>query len=391
MRIEYVETESKLCTIRAHYSVGSAIEYRSKVWNDGLAHLVEHMIYRQNEYLHDKLGLIGASWNGGTYYNDVMFIATVPVENVYELLHIFKKLLLDNKFTQEKLDKERLVILEEENLTRYDLSRNIALERNRFMCNGYITKRISGSSESINKITLKEVQSFYDKYFTLDNLLLVVSGPSFYFNIEELFGKKNDLFVEQEIPSNIFKDKVKQTKYFSQLQSNARIFVTYSCEPSWSRQNIILNLISGFFSSGIDTRLFKELRNEKGLVYSANSGISLLSDIGWYNFIAVTQKQNIKAVLETINTEIIKLKTDDITDKEITKAKNKELGYLYSLTETSYGLNSLLTSQIINGTPDIKGLEDLIKTITKNEIVKTIEDIFVEDNQRIFIASPKDK
>ena len=86
MKIKYLESNSKLCTVRAHYNVGSALEYRSKKWSDGLAHVVEHMIYKQNEHLHQSLGLIGAEWNGSTYFDEVMFIASAPSENIEKLM-----------------------------------------------------------------------------------------------------------------------------------------------------------------------------------------------------------------------------------------------------------------------------------------------------------------
>ena len=389
MRIEYINTDSKLCTIRAHYSIGSALEYRSKKWSDGLAHVVEHMIYKQNENLHNELGLIGADWNGSTFYNEVMFIASAPSKNVLRLIRIFKELLVGNKFSEENLEKEKSVILEEEVMIRFDLSRNISLEKDKFLCKGFITKQIGGSIESIKGITLEEVQEFYDTYFTLDNLLLVVSGPPISEDIGKIFGKTNDLFIEPEFPANSFRTKKKKTKYFSQLHGGARIFISYPCEPAWSEQNMILNLISCFFSSGMDTRLFKKLRSEQGLVYSVSGGPYLYSDIGWYNIVAITQKHNVKKVIDSITEEVDNLKLQKITEEELIKSRYKELNYLYSLTETSYGKNSLITRQIINKMPNEEELEKLINRITIDDMMKVIKDVFIKENQRIFIASPK--
>lgn len=389
MKIEYLETDSKLCTIRAHYAVGSALEYKSKKWSDGLAHVCEHMIYKQNEHLHSSLGLIGSDWNGSTYFNEVMFIASAPAENTEKLIRIFKELLVDNIFTEENLEREKAVILEEEVMIRNDLSRSISLERDRFLCNGFITKRIGGSPKTIIGITIKEVQDFYDTYFTLDNLLLTIVSP---FNIDVRFifdNNQSELFIVPELPKNSFKTKKKQTKYFDQLKGSARVFVSYPCKPAWSKQNMILNLISCFFSSGMDTRLFKTLRSERGLVYSISGGPSFFDDIAWYNIVAITQKPNIKKVLKGIFDEVEKLKTQEITKEELIRARYKELNYLYSLTETSYGKNSLITRQAISGMPGAIDLEKLINEITVDDMVEAIEEVFVEDNQRIFLASPK--
>jgi len=391
LKIEYIETNSKLCTIRAHYSVGSALEYKSRKWNNGLAHVVEHMIYKQNEHLHNELGLIGADWNGSTFYNEIMFIASAPSNNVLELIKIFKELLLNNKFSKENLEKERSVVLEEESMIKNDLSRNISLEKDKFLCKGYITKEIGGSVNSIKKITVEEVQEFYDTYLTLDHLLLVITGPPISEHVGEIFGRTNDTFIEPEFANNAPRTKKKKTKYFSQLRGSARVFISYFCEPAWSKQNMVLNLISCFFSSGMDTRLFKTLRSEQGLVYSVGGGPSLYSDIGWYNIIAVTQKHNIKKVIDSIAKEVDNLKHEKITKEELIKSRYKELNYLYTLTETSYGKNSLASRQIISKIPGADELEELINEISVDDMVQAIEDVFIEENQRIFIASPRSK
>jgi predicted Zn-dependent peptidase len=94
---------------------------------------------------------------------------------------------------------------------------------------------------------------------------------------------------------------------------------------------------------GLSSRLFEEIREKRGLVYSVFSGIGLYSDVGAYSIAAGTQPKHADEVLHLIRLELRRLVADGITDDELDVAR----GYLTGSFEL--GLEDTASRMARNG------------------------------------------
>lgn len=130
----------------------------------------------------------------------------------------------------------------------------------------------------------------------------------------------------------------------------------------------LMNVILG--ASGLSSRLFVELRDKKGLAYHVRSSLEALKHLGLFTVYIGTAPNNIKTCIEGFNTEINKLRTELVPDKELNDAKNNYLGKRAFMHETNSQQAYFL------GHYDIMGvgvefdtqIEDMVRKVTSEDV-----------------------
>jgi predicted Zn-dependent peptidase len=139
----------------------------------------------------------------------------------------------------------------------------------------------------------------------------------------------------------------------------------------------------------MDTRLFEELRQKRGLCYGIGSFVALEKDLGWYVIQTRVAQENISKSIKLIGNEIDKLLSFGPTQEEIVRARNKYISDIYGFIETSYGLNTMLEAKTYNNLPPLEKSIDRIKKMTKKQIMRTCNKTLVKDTRRVFICTPQ--
>ena len=94
----------------------------------------------------------------------------------------------------------------------------------------------------------------------------------------------------------------------------------------------IFNAILG---GNMSSRLFQEIRERRGLVYSVYSFLSTYMDTGLLGIYAATEAQHLNPLLQTIQTEVVKLCRGDLTEGEVAAAKEHLIGGIYLGSESA--------------------------------------------------------
>lgn len=150
--------------------------------NNGISHLVEHMIFKATK----KYGLgeidrviegLGAELNGGTSKDWVHFYTTVASEYLPAALDVLAEAIMNPQFRAEDIDKERQVILDE--IARAESDPPL-------LASGMFSKTVykshpyrlspTGARDSVLKLTRDELVAYYNKYYTPSNICVAISG-----------------------------------------------------------------------------------------------------------------------------------------------------------------------------------------------------------------------
>jgi predicted Zn-dependent peptidase len=393
MKFIYEQCSSRKATLRVTLDAGSAVECL-ETWPAGIAHVTEHMMFQgtnsmNHEELTKAMGMLGVDWNGATWHAKVTFYVTASAENILEASKLLHGMLFYRKFDQKLLDKEKLVVLEEERGGRDDVEEAVAEKFNKFICDGPIAIPIIGTAKSIKSIRLEEVQAFYDQYYRPANMLVVLTGPASVDvkAIGALFGKNTDKFRKSARRRNIHNEAKKKT-CVGQVQQ-ARIFVAYKAVPISHKDALILAFMDKFFGDDMDSRLFQSLRQRYGLCYGVGGWVYVNDDIGWYVIWTKTSKENVDKSLSLIDEEVTKLMAEGPTEEEMNRAKNKYLSEIYSILETSGGTNSLVSSRNYNNLPDVEVSLERVRNMTVADVVRVCKKYLKAENRKIFTYLPK--
>ena len=149
----------------------------------------------------------------------------------------------------------------------------------------------------------------------------------------------------------------------------------------------VINTILG--SSGLSSRLFRELREKKGLAYTVRTSCESKELVGLFNIYIATEPSNIEISLQGFKEEIEKIKTIPVDDEELKNAKNNILGKHQFVSETNFQQSTSLAYYGINGLPFsyFDTISEKIKNVTSEQILECANKYF-NDNSVIAILHP---
>ncbi len=169
---------------------------------NGLVHILEHYILfrgselRSGEEIGDAIRSHGAYFNGHTGLDLATFELSLPCEYADFALENQKDILFRLKITQEELDKEKQIILEELSQIQDDpIKRATSLIHQNLFQNHPYQRPIHGKREIVETATVDQIQEFYDNYFVPANCALAVVGD---FKLEDMEEKIKNKFSDLE-------------------------------------------------------------------------------------------------------------------------------------------------------------------------------------------------
>jgi predicted Zn-dependent peptidase len=143
-----------------------------------------------------------------------------------------------------------------------------------------------------------------------------------------------------------------------------------------------MNIILG---SGMDSRLFTEVREKRGLAYSVGSSMSQW-EYGSLNLInASTRSSNVDDMLEVISNEIEKIKSGDLTEEEIQRAKNKMRSGFYHAGESSYAASHRSIRTALFGDSSFDELESRMNEVSVDDVLEAANIIF-DNSKRVVMV-----
>jgi predicted Zn-dependent peptidase len=200
MRIFLVERHTiPLVNFAFAFNIGSKDESDE---TSGLVHMLEHYVLfrgtdsRSGDEISRQIRQHGAYVNAHTEYDLSIFDISLPSQHADFALSNQKDILFNLKITQEDLDEEKEVILEEINQVLDDpLRYSTSLVYQNLFRNHPYQRPVYGRPEVIEKVTVEQMEKFYRKYFVPSNCTLAVVGD---FQLEEMEEKIKSAFEDLE-------------------------------------------------------------------------------------------------------------------------------------------------------------------------------------------------
>ncbi|MCX5774305.1 MAG: pitrilysin family protein [Fusobacteria bacterium] len=356
---------------------------------EGMAHLIEHMRFkgthkRSAREISEGADFIGANMNAYTDKEITSYYMTLLPEHAIKGLDILTDMILQSKFDEEELEKEKLVILEEIKMYEdipeehlHDLNCELVLK------GSAVAHNILGTIESVKKIKRNQIIDFIKDNYTVNNMVISVSGnfteKDIIENLEENF--KNIIIskkVEQNSPFvyNIIDKKIIQNSSQVHLCINLS---GISLSDEWIYH---YHLISAILGGNMSSRLFQTVREEHGLAYTIYTYLTHYQEGGVFTIYAATSTENYQKAVDLIKSEMEKISLLGITDFELQKAKNQFLSErLIALESNKNKMSRNAISYLQYGKIiDISEIVQKVNEVTRREIEDLAKKIFVTSN-----------
>jgi len=140
----------------------------------------------------------------------------------------------------------------------------------------------------------------------------------------------------------------------------------------------------------MSSRLFQEIREKRGLAYSVYSFLSTYIDAGLLGIYAGTEQRNLNRVLETIQNEIRKLCDGELTQSDLTAAKEHLTGGIYLASESADNrMMRIAKNEFVFGRyVDYEELVSSLEQVSIDEVVETANDTFRESKISFVALGP---
>ncbi|CEQ18204.1 M16 family metallopeptidase [Paraclostridium sordellii] len=386
-------TYLKSITLGVWVNAGSRIESEKL---SGISHFIEHMLFkgtknRTSKEIASTIDNLGGQINAFTSKECTCYYVKLLDEHIDIGLDILSDMFLNPLFDKEDIEKERQVILEE--LKMYEDSPE-DLVYDLLMEGVYKTDalggNIIGTKESLDNMNRGIISDYFKKYYVASNSVISISG-NFKFEeivklIEEKFKNlnKGDVNIEITTPEfhPCFIAKNKDTE-------QVNLAISLKAIPLEDREDAYaLSIINNIFGGSISSRLFQNIRENKGLVYSIYSAPSLYRKSGELGIYASMSNENLKKVYNLVLEEIDNIRENHLTEEEIRESKEQLKGsYILGLESTSSRMMSIGKSMLL--TKKVKDPNDIIESINnieKARIDLIIDKVFNKENIGICIV-----
>jgi predicted Zn-dependent peptidase len=354
-------------------------------WN-GISHFIEHMVFkgtkhRTAEEIARQVDSIGGNMDAFTAKECICFNVKVLDEHVPTALDILSDLVLNPVFDATDIVRERGVILEE---IKMDEDNPDYLVHEIFTQNFWkdhpLGKPILGTKETVKRFERQSVLDAYARRFVPGNIILSAAGNLDHAHFVEQVTKhfehmkpmKNGFhsLAPKIVPRIILRNK----KALEQVQLCLGV-PAHPIAHEKRHAGYVLNTLLG---GGMSSRLFQNIRERQGLVYSIYSDLNPYRDTGCLAVYAGTSLASAAKVVQSVVSEFRKLKTEPVLEEELRRAKAQLKGSLMLSLESSTARMSNLARQemYFERYYDLDELIERIEAVTAEDLTGLANEFF---------------
>ncbi len=384
IRLLYKPSPSSISHACIVINAGSRDEPENK---DGLAHFIEHLLFkrtgkRNTTQILNRLESVGGDLNAYTTKEYTCIHASFLNPHVERALDLFEDLVFHSVFPEDELRKEKSVILDE--IASYEDQPEEAINddyEDQIYQNHELGRNILGTEKTVNNLFKSDIKQFLTKNYTTSEIVIGVFGNYSFEKLKRVFIKLfNDIPANRSLKSRTPPGRYHpETKNFKKPISQAHGIIgnrAYSIHHPDKTALLLLNNILG--GTGMSSRLNLQIRERYGIAYTIESNYIPLTDTGIFSIYFGTDQEKIAKALKLIHNELKKLREITLGTSQLHRAKQKFIGQIALGEENRMGLLiSMCKSLLDYGKVDtLAEIFEKINNVSAEQLLKVANEIF---------------
>lgn len=380
------------------YNVGSRIEPAPI---SGVAHYLEHMLFKGTERRPDPLTIsqeiesVGGIVNAGTGHENTSYWAKVPGTHLPLAFDVLADMLRNSTFDPEEMEKERKVIFEEIRAIQ-DIPEDIVHDLTDQLVWGDdpIGKDVAGTVETVANIDRETMLEFFHRNYGADRLIIAAGGDVNHDDVvkmtEQFFGDL-PVTINPHVNSPITNTQTeKRIRIETRDTEQAHLTIGFPAVSYLDERRFAQSTIESILSSGMSSRLFQELREKRGLVYSTYGYFRSHEDVGQGVIYAGTDTERVKETIQAVMTELKKIRDVPVPEDELERSKTLRKGRLLMGLEDSRSVASWIGSQESTyghiETPE--EMMEHIDAVTVDDVQSLANDLLKDEKLNLVLIGP---
>jgi zinc protease len=353
--LHVITLEDHSCPIVAvelWYHVGSKDEQPDR---QGFAHMFEHMMFRGTDHLGPKdhfeyIRRCGGTCNAYTHFDRTVYHEILPANQLELALWLEAERMGFLRIDQTAFDTERKVVEEER---RLGLNRpyGTVIEKvlpELFKVHPYGWSPI-GRIPHLRAASTQELRDFWMRYYVPNNATLVIVGDIKHEEAQRLARQSFGWIPREADPPRVTTKEPQptQARAVTLKEDNApapAVGIGWRIVPSRNEDYVALEMLGSILGGGKSSRLYRDLVVENHLAVMAMAATFSLEQEGFLGAAAILVPLvgDTAKVREALQKHVAKLRTERVSDHELTKARNQMLAALVTGNLTVESKASLL-------------------------------------------------
>ena len=294
----------------------------------GASHFLEHLLFkgtstRSARQIAEDVDAVGGEMNAFTNREHTAYYTRLPADRVDLGLDILGDVLTDPAFRPHEVDAERHVILEEI-LMNLDMPEDhVHTLLAEAMFPGHpLGREVLGTRETVEAATRDQIAEFFGRWYLPRNLVVVAAGDLDHDRVAGAFAGSLGRLDGGERPVRQRPDvDVEPRVVLDDPTEQAHVALGWRAVDHHDDDRYALMVANQILGGGMSSRLFQEVREERGLCYSVYSWASTYADAGSAGIYAGTAPSRVGELLGVIDDEVAKLVASGVTESELAVAK----------------------------------------------------------------------
>ncbi len=328
----------------AYCSLGITCGTRSETgFHSGIAHFTEHTLFKgtahkKSSVINGYLDKLGGELNAYTTKEEIVLHATVLKEDLMKASSLLMEIATSATFPENEVNTERGVVIDEIKSYKDNPAEDIYDRFEEKLFAGHpLTNPILGSVKSVKEITSEELRRFVKEKFVPEAMAFTIVADIDEKRMEAGLLKLVGKFFADFRPSgnglvrparvelcNVFDEMISRKTH----EANA-VVGGYAPSLYEEKERLATVLLSNILAGpAMNSILNSILREKHGWVYGVESSYTQYADTGILAISLGCEKENLDRCLAAIDKEILKLQTQELTERKLNAAKKQLLGQL---------------------------------------------------------------
>ena len=320
----------------------------------GVSHFIEHLMFkgtqrRSAKDIAEMVDDVGGQLNAATDRENTCYYIKVLPEHLSLGMDILSDRLLNSKFAETDVEKERQVVLEEISLYEDSPDELIHdLHMNSLWPGHALGRNILGTRQTIAAMDRQSILDYRMRHYVPDNLVIAAAGNLTHSQLVEL---SQNYWAGVSGKSQILADptptfvaaRLLQEKDIEQLHICLGTPGVAHDSPQYYASHVLNTILGG----GVSSRLFQSIREDRGLAYSVCSYPSSFRDTGLMTIYAGVSPENSREVIEITNAILADIRLNGVRPDEIKRAKEQlKAGLMFSMESSASRMSRVGRAEI---------------------------------------------
>ncbi len=365
----------------------------------GVSHYLEHIVFkgtgkRTASQIKESIEGVGGSMNAFTSEECTCFLAKTTRRHFDGVFSTLSDMVLDAKLDPKDIEKERTVILEEIKMTQDQPSQLVDELLAGIVWPDHVLGRpIAGTHETVSGLSREMIKDYRDSHYApsyititaagdIDQGMLLAAAKAHFSENKPAKAKRFDLFKHgQDKPRSLF---------FPKDTEQTHLALSLHAPPKDHPDEYAVDVLSVILGGNMSSRLFNEVREERGLAYDIGSFVRRYQETGAFVVAAGVDHKKAAKALSVILAELERIAITAVKDDELQRAKEFYLGQFELGLENS--MNQMLwTGDNLIALGKLRNPEEIVegvRKVTAADILRVSDSLFKTKALNLAMVGP---